>query len=95
MSKPDPLDFLHEPVQPTAASGRVAPDPADILPQQVADQLLRIAGVEGAWIEREADGSRTVVVHVSTPDRPAGLPATISGLPLRVQGHEPIRAQGT
>lgn len=94
MSKPDPLDFLHQPAQPVTPGTQVAADAADVLPQQVADQLLRIAGVEGAWIEREADGTRSVVVHVSTPGRPAGLPATIYGLPLRVVGHEPIRAQG-
>ena len=86
------LDFLQgepEPVQPGSAA---TPDPADRLPQAVSDQLMRLDGVDGAWIERDAHGQRVVVLHYSKPGPPTHLPATAHGLPVRVVGGEPIRA---
>ena len=52
MSHPEPpgLDFLASPPEPVGQA--VAPDPDDLLPQAVADGLLKLEGVDGAWIER-------------------------------------------
>jgi hypothetical protein len=93
MNLPRSLDFLQgepEPVRPDAQSAK--PDPADVLPHAVAERLMALDGVDGAWVERDAQGGRVVVLHYSKPGRPTHLPATAHGLPVRVVGGEPIRA---
>ena len=92
MNPPRSLDFLQgepEPVQPGSST---TPDPADLLPQAVAEQLMTLDGIDGTWIERDARGQRVVVLHYSKPGRPTHLPAIAHGLPVRVVGGEPIRA---
>lgn len=89
---PADLGFLQgepAPVSPLAASAR--PNPLDVLPQATADALLRIDGVVGAWIERDARGQRQVVLHTSRPMPASALPALVAGLPTRIVGGEPIR----
>lgn len=96
MDPTDPLDFLRQPPTPVAPPG-AAPgggaEAADLLPQPVADELLRLPGVDGAWIEREADGRRVVVLHVNRPGSDPAWPRQVQGLPVRIQGHAPIQAQ--
>lgn len=94
MSHPEPpgLDFLASPPEPVGQA--VAPDPDDLLPQAVADGLLKLEGVDGAWIERDVHGQRVVVLHYARPGRPDHLPALVSGLQVRVVGGEPIKAGG-
>lgn len=97
MTKPsysasDLLSLSQPPVPVQAGDGNTAPDPADLLPQHVADALLKVAGVAGAWIERDAQGKRFVAVHCDSPGRPAALPVSAHGLPIRIVGHAPIRA---
>lgn len=88
------LDFLQGDPQPAGAGPAPAEDPADRLPQAVVDQVMRLPGVDGVWIERDAAGRRHVVLHY-TPQGPTGhLPRTVHGLPTRVVGGEPIRAGG-
>jgi len=95
MNPPDKsLDFLQGEPEPVRAGSSATPDPADRLPQAVADELTRLDGVDGAWIERDASGQRFVVLHYSKPGRPKHLPASVQGLPVRVVGGEPIRAGG-
>lgn len=91
--EPADIDFLRgapAPVDPHSL--QAAPDPADVLPQAVADRLLEIDGVDVAWIERDAQSRRVVVLHYSKPGVPGHLPASVEGLPTRVVGGEPIRA---
>lgn len=94
MSQPDPpgLDFLHSPPEPVG--GPAAPDPDDLLPQPVADGLLKLDGVAGAWIERDARGQRFVVLHYAKPGQPGHLPTQVNGLAVRVVGGGPIKAGG-
>jgi hypothetical protein len=54
--------------------------------------LLALDGVEGAWIERDAQGQAVVVLHYGRPGHPSHLPASVSGMPTRIVGGEPIRA---
>ena len=90
----DPADFLLANPQPVVAGAYAIPDPDDLLPQREANQLLSIDGVDGAWIERTADGGREVVVHISRPDARARVPASAHGLATRIVGGRPIRAGG-
>jgi len=88
---PVDLGFLAgepEPVRPQAGP----PAAEDVLPQAVADRLLMLDGVDGAWIERDAQGQAVVVLHYSRAGHPAHLPASVSGMPTRIVGGEPIRA---
>ncbi len=87
------LDFLQgdpAPVDPKQAQ----PNADDVLPQHVADALLQLDGVDGAWIERDAQGQRFVALHYSRPGHPTHLPTTAHGLPTHIVGGEPIRAGG-
>ena len=94
MSQRSDLDFLQGDPVPVRASNSSL-DPADLLPQHIADQLLNLPGVDGAWIERQANGSRRVVLHVSTNSGlPGALPTMVEGLPVMIVGGEPIRAGG-
>ena len=92
---PPELGFLaHDPEPVDPQLPQAQPDPADTLPQPVADRLLQLDGVDGAWIERDAGGHRVVVLHYSRSGTPTHLPPTVQGLPVRVVGGEPIRAGG-
>ena len=89
---PTDLGFLQgdpAPVSQRAASAR--PNPLDVLPQDTADELLRLDGVVGAWIERDEHGQRYVALHTSRPMPASALPAHAAGLPTRIVGGEPIR----
>lgn len=88
------LDFLQGEPEPVRPGASAAPDPADTLPQTVADELTRLDGVDGAWIERDANGQRFVVLHYSKPGQPGHLPGMVRGLPVRIVGGAPIRAGG-
>ena len=55
--------------------------------------LMALQGVDGVWIEREPDGQRVVVIHYTPSARPTHLPQQVNGLPTRIVGGEPIRAQ--
>ncbi len=94
MSLPDPpgLDFLANPPEPVGQPA--APDPDDLLPQAVANGLLQLDGVDGAWIERDVHGQRFVVLHYAKPGQPGHLPRMVNGLAVRVVGGGPIRAGG-
>jgi predicted exporter len=89
---PGTLDFLRQAPAPVVSGPAVPEDPADRLPQSVVDQVMRLPGIDGVWIEREPTGARIVVLHY-TPRGPTGhLPKTVHGLPTRIVGGEPIRA---
>lgn len=91
---PESLDFLASGPAPVVAQPALSPDAAaDVLPKAVVDDLMRIPGVDGVWIERDAGGRRVVVLHYTPGDAAAHLPGTVEGLPTRVVGGEPIRAQ--
>lgn len=88
------LDFLHgdpAPVQP--GSTTPVPDAGDRLPAKQVAALMALQGVDGVWIEREPDGQRVVVIHYTPSARPTHLPQQVNGLPTRIVGGEPIRAQ--
>lgn len=86
------LDFLRGDPRPVDLHSAPGAD-ADVLPQDVADRLLRLSGVDGAWIETDARGRRVVVLHYSRPGRPSHLPPSVQGMPVKIVGGEPISAQ--
>lgn len=86
------LGFLTGAPEPVGAEAH--PSPEDILSQPVADRLLQLPGVDGAWIEKDAQGRRVVVLYYSRPGPASHLPAEVEGMPTRVIGGEPIRAGG-
>lgn len=91
---PESLDFLA--AEPVPVIGQPARSPnadADCLPKAVVDKLMRIPGVDGVWVERDAGGRRVVVLHYTPGGAAAHLPDTVEGLPTRIVGGEPIRAQ--
>ena len=79
------------PVQP--GSTTQVPDAGDRLPAKQVAALMALQGVDGVWIEREPDGQRVVVIHYTPSARPTHLPQQVNGLPTRIVGGEPIRAQ--
>lgn len=84
------LSFLSTPPEPV---GHPTSAPAeDRLAQSVADRLLQLHGVQGAWIERDKQGQRVVVLHYGLPGQPSHLPSQVQGMPTRIVGGEPIRA---
>lgn len=91
---PDLPDFLGaEPAPVTRQATQGVATAADQLPQPAVDKLMRITGVDGVWIERDARGQCVVVLHY-TPAGPTGhLPDRVDGMPTRIVGGEPIRAQ--
>ena len=92
LPSPDALDFLQAAPAPVQAAAAPAEDAADRLPKPVVEQLMRVPGIDGVWVEREASGARVVVLHY-TPRGPTGhLPNLVHGLPTRIVGGEPIRA---
>jgi hypothetical protein len=54
---------------------------------------MGIPGVNGVWIERDASGQRVVMLHYTPGGTKTHLPSTVEGLPTRIVGGEPIRAQ--
>jgi hypothetical protein len=90
---PLPLDFLHRPPEDVGGTAD-APGGDDLLPQATADELLQLPGVNGAWIEREASGTRVVVLHYIPPGRPDLLPREVLGMRVKLVGGGPIRAGG-
>jgi hypothetical protein len=85
------LDFLNAdpvPVEP----GEVSAEPARTLPPGVVDDLMRLDGVDGVWVEQDPRGTPVVIVHYSHPGPASHLPTRVLGMPIRVVGGEPIRA---
>jgi hypothetical protein len=89
--QPEPVARTPQPVARPATSS-TGPE-LDRLPQQVVDQLMCLKGVDGVWIERNDDGQRVVVIHYNQCSPAAQAPHRVEGLPTRVVGGEPIRAQ--
>jgi hypothetical protein len=88
------LDFLSGDPTPVGAQPSGSEASAAELPPEVVDSLMRIPGVDGVWVEITANGRREVVLYVTNlRDKPA-VPRTIQGMPTRVIGGEPIRAEG-
>ena len=91
---PHATDFLaSDPVPVTQGVADVAPSAADQLPPDVVDELMRTSGVDGVWIEHSASGERIVVLHYSFKGTHTHLPSRVEGMPTRIVGGEPIRAQ--
>jgi hypothetical protein len=88
---PGSLDFLQVPPAPVTGSS-ASPIAEDRLPQGVVDKLMQISGVDGVWIERDAQGERVVVLHYTPKGPVTHLPSRVEGLPTRIVGGEPIRA---
>ncbi|MFN3861107.1 MAG: hypothetical protein ACK4R2_06515 [Roseateles sp.] len=93
-ASPPPGDLGFLSLDPEPVGSQAQPTAEDVLPQPVADQLLRLPGVDGAWIERDAQGRRVVVLYYSRPGQPTHLPGEVEGMPTRIIGGEPIRAGG-
>lgn len=90
---PGSLDFLlSDPAPVTDPGTSPAEDSADRLPQEVIDRLMRLRGVDGVWIERDASGQRVVVLHYTPGGAAPHLPTHVQGMPTRIVGGEPIRA---
>ena len=60
---PESLDFLHAAPVPVRSEPVAAQDPADQLPRSLVEQLMRLPGIDGVWVEREPTGERVVVLH--------------------------------
>ena len=91
---PDSTDFLaSDPVPVTRHTAGPLDGGADRLPQTVIDSLMGIAGVDGVWVERDATGQRVVVLHYTPKGPRTHLPSAVDGLPTRIVGGGPIRAQ--
>ena len=91
---PESLDFLAS--EPVPISRQLAPSKdatADCLPKAAIDMLMGIPGVDGVWIEHDVNGQRVVVLHYTPGGATTHLPSTVEGLPTRIVGGEPIRAQ--
>ena len=91
---PDPPDFLASEPVPVIGQPAASPDATkDRLPKAVVDGLMRVPGVDGVWIEQDASGLRVVVLHYTPGGPTTHLPSTVEGLPTRIVGGGPIRAQ--
>lgn len=91
---PESLDFLASGPVPVIGTPAPSPDAADdTLPKAVVDGLMRIPGIDGVWIERDVGGQRVVVLHYTPRGVTTHLPRSVEGLPTRIVGGEPIRAQ--
>ena len=93
--KTGPLDFLQGDPAPVAPAPRTAEDPADRLPAATVSKLMKLAGVDGVWVERLPSGERVVVLHHTPKGSTAHLPKQVNGMATKVVGGEPIRAGGT
>ncbi len=95
-AKPPPdLEFLQREPEPVGASSKaaLADDPDDILSPRIAERMLRIPGVAGAWLERNGAGVRELVVYMLKSGVPEDVPTKVAGFTTRVVVGEPIRAQ--
>jgi len=91
---PGSTDFLDSEPVPVVRQAAASPGAAaDSLPRAVVDRLMGIPGVDGVWIERDASGQRVVMLHYTPGGTKTQLPSTVEGLPTRIVGGEPIRAQ--
>lgn len=90
---PESLDFLTSAPVPVIKQPVAVPDPADQLPEPVVRELMRIPGIDGVWIERDEKGHRIAVLYYTPSGSTAHLPREVQGLPTRIIGGEPIRAQ--
>jgi hypothetical protein len=91
--EPPDLGFLQgdpEPVDPRQPGAGASA--ADRLPQAEADRLTALDGVDGAWIERDANDKPVVVLHANRPGPMPHLPSSVLGMPTRIVGGAPIRA---
>lgn len=88
---PESLDFLAKDPVPVSG-GAAALAGTDRLPQAVIDSVMALPGVDGMWIEADADGQRVVVIHYTPRRGAAKLPSRVHGLPTRIVGGRPIRA---
>ena len=89
---PESLDFLQAAPVPVRSTPAAAQNPADRLPQAVVEQLMRLPGIDGVWVEREPTGERVVVLHYTPRGSSSQLPKKVHGLKTRIVGGEPIRA---
>lgn len=85
-----PIDFLAGDPVPVVSSPAVTPG-ADRLPQPVIDELMKISGVDGVWLEKDPGGP-VVVLHYTPGGNTSHLPRQVQGMPTRIVGGEPIRA---
>ena len=91
---PHATDFLaSDPVPVETHAAEPSADAADQLPRAVVERLMHTAGVDGVWIEHSADGERIVVLHYTYQGSQSHLPSSVEGMPTRIVGGEPIRAQ--
>jgi hypothetical protein len=92
---PPDLEFLQREPEPVRVSseGAQGQDPDDVLSPRIAERLLRIPGVAGAWLERNGAGAREVVVYMLHSGAPRDVPACVAGITTRVVVGERIRAQ--
>lgn len=90
---PRATDFLGSDPVPVAQQDAKASPLADALPQVVVEHLMQTAGIDGVWIERNASGQRVIVLHYSFKGSRSHLPSNVEGMPTRIVGGDPIRAQ--
>jgi hypothetical protein len=86
------FDFLDGDPAPVTSHAMPTSAPAAALPQRIVDDLMRIDGVDGVWVERDPRGAPVVVLHYSPAGPTSHLPTRVQGMPTRVVGGEPIRA---
>jgi len=86
------LDFLAQDPVRVRTKDPARGDECDVLPAETIDALMRIPGVEGVWVEVNAQGRREVVLYVADLKQKVAVPPVVAGMPTRVIGGEPIRA---
>ena len=89
---PGTHEFLQRQPTPATTVQAAAENPADRLPAAIVEQLMKMPGIDGVWVERAARGGRVVVLHYRPKGSTAHLPSVVHGLPTRIVGGEPIRA---
>lgn len=89
---PGSLDFLAQDPVSVQADGSARGDEGDVLPAETIDELMRIPGVGGVWVEVDAQGRREVVIYVADLKQKIAVPPVVAGMPTRIIGGEPIRA---
>lgn len=86
------LDFLPQDPVRVQADGSARGDEGNVLPAKTIDALMRIPGVDGVWVEVDAQGRREVVIYVADPKQKVAVPTVVAGMATRIIGGEPIRA---